>query len=139
MKEMTSTPGELDWILDGMVKRVTQTRHIVLLSSDGLRIASSQGLDREDAEHLSALAASFQSLARSTSEQFGGGAVRQTIVELESAFLFVTAAGHGACLALLADSDVDVGIIAYEMALLVKRVGQYMSAGPRTAESEARR
>jgi predicted regulator of Ras-like GTPase activity (Roadblock/LC7/MglB family) len=125
--------GELNWLLDGLVNQVAQVHQAVVLSSDGLLVGSSTGLTRENAEHLSAVAASFQSLARSAGRQFGGGAVRQTIVEMDHAFLFVTAAGSGACLAVLAGSDADVGLIAYEMAMLVKRVGQHMSTLPRSA------
>ena len=125
--------GELNWLLDGLVNQVAQVHQAVVLSSDGLLVGASTGLTRENAEHLSAVAASFQSLARSAGRQFGGGAVRQTIVEMDHAFLFVTAAGSGACLAVLASSDADVGLIAYEMAMLVKRVGQHMSTLPRSA------
>jgi predicted regulator of Ras-like GTPase activity (Roadblock/LC7/MglB family) len=125
--------GELNWLLDGLVHQVRQVHQAVVLSSDGLLVGASTGLTRENAEHLSAVAASFQSLARSAGRQFGGGAVRQTIVEMDHAFLFVTAAGSGACLAVLAGSDADVGLIAYEMAMLVKRVGQHMSTLPRSA------
>lgn len=125
--------GELNWLLDGLVNQVAQVHQAVILSSDGLLVGASTGLTRENAEHLSAVAASFQSLARSAGRQFGGGAVRQTIVEMDHAFLFVTAAGSGACLAVLAGSDADVGLIAYEMAMLVKRVGQHMSTLPRSA------
>ena len=125
--------GELNWLLDNLVNQVTQVHQAVVLSSDGLLVGASAGLTRENAEHLSAVAASFQSLARSAGRQFGGGAVRQTIVEMDHAFLFVTAAGSGACLAVLAGSDADVGLIAYEMAMLVKRVGQHMSTLPRSA------
>ncbi|MCD0452726.1 roadblock/LC7 domain-containing protein [Actinocorallia sp. API 0066] len=114
-----------------MLDRVVEARHIVVLSGDGLRIASSRGLLREDAEHLSAVASGFQSLARGTAEHFGAGGVRQTIVEMDGGFLFVTAAGHGACLALLAEDGADVGVIAYEMALLVSRVGEHLSAQSR--------
>jgi predicted regulator of Ras-like GTPase activity (Roadblock/LC7/MglB family) len=134
MTEIASSAGELNWLLDGLVDRVAQVRHGVVLSSDGLRMASSRGLTREDAEHLAAVASGFQSLARGAGQQFGGGAVRQTIVEMESAFLFVTAAGSGACLCVIADADADVGHIAYEMAMLVTRVGQHLSANPRTGE-----
>ncbi|MCW2898950.1 MAG: Roadblock/LC7 family protein [Streptosporangiaceae bacterium] len=132
---MVETPstGELNWLLDSLCERVTQVRHAAVLSSDGLRIASSGGLGREDAEHLAAVAASFQSLARGAGRQFGGGSVRQTIVEMDTAFLFVTAAGQGACLAVLADVEADVGVIAYEMAMLVTRVGKHLSASPRSA------
>jgi predicted regulator of Ras-like GTPase activity (Roadblock/LC7/MglB family) len=125
--------GELNWLLDSLVTQVPQVHQAVVLSSDGLLVGASKGLTRENAEHLSAVAASFQSLARSAGRQFGGGAVRQTIVEMDHAFLFVTAAGSGACLAVLASSDADVGLIAYEMAMLVKRVGQHMSTLPRSA------
>ena len=89
-----------------------------------------QDLSREDAEHLSALAAGVQSLARGAGEHFGVGEVRQTIIELEQAFLFVTAAGHGSCLAVLCPSSADAGLIAYEMAMLVKRAGPHLAASP---------
>ncbi|MFI0373081.1 roadblock/LC7 domain-containing protein [Actinomadura sp. 1N219] len=125
--------GELDWLLDSLVQRVDAVQNAVVLSSDGLRMAASSGLARESSDHLAAVAASFQSLARGAGESFGGGPVRQTIVEMESSFLFVTAAGHGACLAVLAAADADLGIIAYEMAMLVARVGQHLSADPRAA------
>ena len=128
-----SSAAELNWLLDTLVNGVPQVRQVAVLSSDGLLVGSSTGLSREDAEHLSAVAASFQSLARSAGRQFGGGTVRQTIIEMEHAFLFVTAAGHGACMAVLAGADADVGLIAYEMAMLVRRVGQHLATLPRSA------
>jgi predicted regulator of Ras-like GTPase activity (Roadblock/LC7/MglB family) len=134
MTGKTTSNRELNWLLDSMLDRVVAARHIVVLSGDGLRIASSCGISREDAEHLSAVAAGFQSLATGTAEQFQGGGVRQTIVEMTHGFLFITAAGHGACLALLAHGDADVGLIAYEMALLVSRVGQHLSVGNRVLD-----
>jgi predicted regulator of Ras-like GTPase activity (Roadblock/LC7/MglB family) len=130
--QKTTSTGDLSWLVDDLVDRVAEARHAVVLSADGLLIASSSALSREDAEHLSAVAAGFQSLARGAGRHFGGGAVRQTIVEMDSAFLFVTAAGTGACLAVLASEDSDVGLVAYEMAMLVTRVGQYLSTPIRT-------
>ena len=101
--------GQLDWLLDDLVARVTHIDKAVILSRDGLAIGASGGLSREDAEYLSAVAAGFQSLARGAGQHFGGGAVRQTVVEMEQAFLFVTAAGEGSCLAVLAGAGVDAG------------------------------
>ena len=131
MTQTQNPAGELNWLLDGLVDKVTDVRQAVVLSSDGLLMGASRDLGREDAEHLSAVAASFASLARGAARQFSGGGVRQTIVEMDNAFLFVTAAGQGACLALVAGSAADVGLIAYEMAMLVTRVGQHLSAHPR--------
>jgi predicted regulator of Ras-like GTPase activity (Roadblock/LC7/MglB family) len=129
-----SQAGSLSWLLDDLVARVAQIDKAVILSRDGLAIGASAGLSREDAEHLSAVAAGFQSLARGFGQHFGAGSPRQTIVELESAFLFVTAAGEGSCLAVLAAADADAGLIAYEMAVLVKRVGQHLGVRPRPAQ-----
>ena len=125
--------NELDWLLNELVKRVAGVDRAVVLSADGLLIGKSSNLDDADAEHLSAVASAFQSLARGTGRHFGGGQVRQTLVEMDHAFLFVTAAGHGACLALLADESADVGMVAYEMNLMVKRVGAVLTAKPREA------
>jgi predicted regulator of Ras-like GTPase activity (Roadblock/LC7/MglB family) len=124
--------SELDWLLDELVKRVAGVDRAVVLSADGLLIGRSANLSEADGEHLSAVASAFQSLARGTGRHFGGGQVRQTLVEMDHAFLFVTAAGHGACLALLAEESADVGMIAYEMNLMVKRVGAALSARPRS-------
>ena len=122
---------KLDWLLDDLVDRVPAAQHAVVLSADGLLIGASAGLARDDAEHLSAVAAGFQSLARGAGRHFRGGGVRQTIVEMDHAFLFITAAGKGACLAVLCGSDADIGVIAYEMAMLVARVGQNLMAPSR--------
>ncbi|MGW0121690.1 roadblock/LC7 domain-containing protein [Streptomyces sp. NPDC003327] len=124
--------GELNWLLDELVQRVGSIRKALVLSSDGLPTGASQELTREDGEHLAAVASGFHSLAKGVGRHFEAGRVRQTVVELEDAFLFVTAAGDGSCLAVLADSDSDVGQVAYEMTLMVKRVGAHLTTAPRT-------
>ncbi|MDV5144323.1 roadblock/LC7 domain-containing protein [Streptomyces sp. SBC-4] len=124
--------GELNWLLDELVQRVGSIRKALVLSSDGLPTGASQQLTREDGEHLAAVASGFHSLAKGVGRHFEAGRVRQTVVELEDAFLFVTAAGDGSCLAVLADADSDVGQVAYEMTLMVKRVGAHLTTAPRT-------
>jgi predicted regulator of Ras-like GTPase activity (Roadblock/LC7/MglB family) len=126
MTSATQQPGDLNWLLDDLVRRVPEIRHAVVLSSDGLATGVSGGLGREDSEHLSAIASGFHSLAKGAGRHFGVGSVRQTMIELDEAFLFVTAAGDGSCLAVLTAAESDVGQVAYEMALLVKRVGEHL-------------
>jgi predicted regulator of Ras-like GTPase activity (Roadblock/LC7/MglB family) len=126
-----SQVSELDWLLDDLVARVAHVRKALILSRDGLAIGASAGLSREDADHLSAASAGLQSLARGVGRHFGSGPARQIIIEMESEFLFVTAAGEGSCLAVLATAAADVGLVAYEMAILVKRVGEHLSVNPR--------
>lgn len=134
MAQKTGSARDLAWLLDDLVERVANAEKAIVLSNDGLLIAASKDLTREEAEHLAAAAAGFQSLARGTGRYIGGGTVRQTIVELEKAFFFVTAAGKGACLAVQASADADVGLIAYEMARLVTSVGKFLSTPLRTEQ-----
>src|SRR3954447_21769390 len=130
---MLDTTGELSWLLDDLVTRVALVRQAMILSGDGLPMGMSRGISAADAEHLAALAAGFHSLARSVSDTFGGGGIRQTVIELESAFLFVMAAGAGSCLAVLTEGEANIGLIAYQMTRLVKRVRRHLGTAPRSA------
>jgi predicted regulator of Ras-like GTPase activity (Roadblock/LC7/MglB family) len=123
---------DLCWLLDDLVGRVGGVDRAVVLSADGLLLARSSSVAHEDAEQLSAIGSAFHSLARGAARQFAGGPVQQTVVETDSMFLFVTAAGPGACLAILAEADADIGVVAYETGLLVRRVGSVLSAPPRS-------
>lgn len=133
-----SLAGSMDWLLNDLVGRVPAIDRALLFSRDGLAIGSSAALSREDSEHLSAVASGFQSLARGVGEHFGCGLPRQTVVELEAGFLFVTAAGEGSCLAVLAGTEPDAaGQIAYEMAVLAARVREQLTVVPRSGSAGA--
>jgi predicted regulator of Ras-like GTPase activity (Roadblock/LC7/MglB family) len=130
------TGGQLSWLLDSLVGRVEPVRQALVLSRDGLVVATSQNMSREDGDHLSALAAGVQSLARGAGRHFQGGEVRQTIIEMEGAFLFIMAAGEGTCLAALTSAEANVGVVAYEMAMLIRRMGKHLGAPPRFPDHE---
>ncbi|MGH3068518.1 MAG: roadblock/LC7 domain-containing protein [Streptosporangiaceae bacterium] len=131
-----SAAGQLSWLLDNLVTKVEHVRQAVLLSRDGLVVATSGSMSREDGDHLSALAAGVQSLARGAGRHFEGGDVRQTIIEMESAFLFIMAAGQGTCLAVVSSAEANIGVMAYEMAMLVRRMGKHLTAPPRFPDHE---
>jgi predicted regulator of Ras-like GTPase activity (Roadblock/LC7/MglB family) len=123
--------ASMNWVLDDLVRRVDGIRQAVVLSRDGLTLGASASLSREDAEHMAAIAAGIQSLARGAALRFEGGQPRQAIIHMDRALLFVMAAAQGSCLAVLCPADADHGLVAYEMAMLVKRLGQYLATSPR--------
>lgn len=133
MNEYGNPKPDLNWLLDDVVNRVVGAQNAIVLSADGLLIGKSAGMSKDDSDQLSAIASSLQSLAKGVSRQFNRGPVLQNMIEMERGYLFVSAAGQGACLAVLAADDVDVEMIAYEMSRLVKRVGDYMVSAPREA------
>jgi predicted regulator of Ras-like GTPase activity (Roadblock/LC7/MglB family) len=123
--------NDLVWLLSGLVDRVPHTRSALLLSSDGLRKAA-HGLDTDGADHLAAIASGMFSLARSAGAKFGNGeVVRQVVAELDDSLLFVSAAGSGAVLAVIASKEADPGVLGYEMAQLVKSVRPYLGTPTR--------
>ncbi|MFF2203960.1 roadblock/LC7 domain-containing protein [Streptomyces sp. NPDC058145] len=122
---------DLSWLLAGLVSRVPHTRSALLLSSDGL-VKAAEGLDNDAADQLAALASGLYSLARSAGRHFDdGGDVRQIVTELSSSLLFVSSAGHGAVLAVLAGREADAGVLGYEMGMMVKSVRPHLATPPR--------
>jgi len=45
----------------------------------------------------------------------------------------LTAAGSGTCLAVITGPGADLGLVAYEMAILVKRSGEHIRVNTRAA------
>ncbi|MBO3746779.1 roadblock/LC7 domain-containing protein [Streptosporangiaceae bacterium NEAU-GS5] len=123
--------SDLGWLLTDFVQRQPDVRHAIVLSTDGLPMSRSADLNDSDADRLAAVAAGAQSLGLALSNQFGGGSLRQVLFELADTYLIIMAAGSGACLAVRADHQADIGTIAYEMGLLVARVGEFLTAPAR--------
>jgi predicted regulator of Ras-like GTPase activity (Roadblock/LC7/MglB family) len=136
VKVTTPNSGELNWLLDDLVNRLAGVRYAVVLSTDGLLLGRSTTMSREDAEHFGAMSATLYGLARSAGARFEGGGVRQAVIELENAVLFVTAAGNNACIALQASATANLGMVAYEMNLTVQRIGSHLSTDPRAGVAE---
>jgi predicted regulator of Ras-like GTPase activity (Roadblock/LC7/MglB family) len=134
----TATDRDLDWLLDRLVDQVPGTRHAIVLSDDGLVVSQSKEIDRADAERLAAIATGQQSLARGVGDVFGGGGVHQIIVELASLWLFISAAGRGTHLAVLADQEVDAEVMAVAMHTLVLQVGQHLGTETRVGREHGK-
>ncbi|WP_371507220.1 roadblock/LC7 domain-containing protein [Nocardia violaceofusca] len=69
----------------------------MVLSTDGLLLGRSAALTRDDAERFCAMASAVYGLARGAGSHFQAGDVCQTMIELDHAVLFITAAGPNAC------------------------------------------
>ncbi|XUL88275.1 roadblock/LC7 domain-containing protein [Streptomyces galilaeus] len=122
----TATHQDLDWLLDGLVEQVPGTQHAIVLSDDGLVVSQSRSIARRDAERLAAVATGQQSLARGAGKLFGGGPVQQVIVEMAELWLFITAAGEGTHLAVVASQEVDAEVMAEAMHTLMQQVGRHL-------------
>jgi predicted regulator of Ras-like GTPase activity (Roadblock/LC7/MglB family) len=127
MNEMSHSARNLNWLVQSFVREVPGVLDSVVVSADGLAIATSDGLTREDADRLAAVASGLISLAYGTAARFQGGAVNEIIIEMEALFLFVSGISDGSCLCVVADAGCDVGLVGYEMAVLVDRAGTVLT------------
>ena len=125
-------PGQdLNWLISAFADRVPSVAHALVVSSDGLPLAFSQGLPPERVDQLAAVASGLTSLVEGTARIFGGGAVNQTVVDMRQGLLIVMSVTGGSTLAVLAASDCDMGLVAYEMALLADRTWRALTPEPR--------
>jgi uncharacterized protein len=124
---------DLDWLVTRFVDEVTDAAHAILVSADGLLMAASASIPGERGEQLAAVSSGLSSLAVGAARLFEGGAVMQTVVEMEHGYLMLMSVGDGSNLAVLTQESADIGQVGYEMALLVERVGRTVQARARVA------
>lgn len=127
-----SSTNRLGWMLDDALL-MPETRHAILLSADGLLMAHSQRIDRDDAERQAAGMSGLQSLARGTAEFCGDPDTtwRQTVTEFDDGYVFLVAAGPGAYLAVSASPLVDMEAVSFRLQELVQRLGKELTSPPR--------
>ncbi|ADP84160.1 Roadblock/LC7 family protein [Pseudofrankia inefficax] len=122
MRPVVSAEAQnLNWLINNFVDRVPGVAHTVVVSADGLLLAVSDGFPRDRADQLAAVSSGLVSLTQGAARVFEAGMVTQTVVEMEHGFLFIMAISDGASMAVLAAPSCDIGLVGYEMALLVSR------------------
>lgn len=127
MTTLSAQADNVNWLVNNFVDHVPGVKEAVVVSSDGLPIATSSGLDRDSVDRFAAVASGLIGLSYGAAGRFGGGAVTEVIVEMEHAFLFVTGISDGSLLAVVAEGQADVGLVAYEMAALVEKTGSTLT------------
>lgn len=130
---MTESDGQrnLDWMVSTFTRKVPGIQEAVVVSSDGLLLAMSPGLDRAGGDRFAAVASGLIGLAYGAVGALNGGKVNEIIVEMERAFLLVTSISDGSCFAVIASAECDIGLVGYEMALFVRRAGAMLTPGLR--------
>ena len=118
---------QFGWLLGNFVHQTDGVREAVAVSSDGLLIASSDGLSRTDADHLAAIVSSLASLGRSAARRYDFDGLKLVMIEMKRGFLLVSTIAGGSCLGVVAEGDSDLGLIGYEIASLAERFGPLLT------------
>jgi uncharacterized protein len=136
MTQLSADARNLNWLVGNFAKATPGVAHAMVISADGLPVAISERLDRSRADQLAAIGSGLASLTVGASRCFDGGLVKQCVVEMEGGFMFIMSISDGSCLAVLAATSCNVGVVAYEMAVLVARAGDVLTPSLR-AELQA--
>ena len=128
----------MDWMLKDLAESVPGTRHVIVLTSDGLRMAQ-YNTNVDTADRLAAACAGLQSLSAAVAAEFpqGDRQMRLVVIEVGGGFFYLMAAGARAYLAVLADEGVDAGLMGQQMRSLVSRIGEHLTSPPRMEERTA--
>jgi uncharacterized protein len=127
VNSLSAEAANFSWLLGNFVSNVPGVEHTLVVSADGLLMAMSEELDRTQGDKLAAIVSGLSSLTRGAARQLNAGQVRQSIVEMDRLFLFTTSISDGSVLAVAAEATCDVGLVGYEMTLLVTRAEATMT------------
>jgi uncharacterized protein len=127
MPQLSAEARDLTWLIGNFAKTTPRVASAMVVSADGLPVAVSDRLDRAKADQLAAIASGLASLTQGAARLLDRGLVKQTVVEMDRGLLIVMSISDGSCLTVLAATPCDVGVIAYQMAVLVARVGDVLT------------
>ena len=127
MTALQTQRSRFGWLISNFTERVAGVAHAIVVSSDGLLLTSSAKLPREGAEQLAALACGIVSLADGGSRLLDLGEVARTVVEMKRGIVLLMAISDGSCLAVMASPKCDIGVVSYEMTLLVERASELLT------------
>jgi uncharacterized protein len=134
---MSRVVENMNWLVARFVERVPVVRQAVVVSSDGLALAVSDGVDREAAERLAAVSSGMIGLAYGSAGRFGVGAVSNVIVEMERGWMLITGIRDGSLMCVITEHDCDIGTVAYEMAVFAGSAGEVLDPAARTELKQA--
>ena len=124
---MTGHSDDVNWLITNFVDSTPGVVEAIVVSSDGLLMAMSNGLDRAGGDRFAAVASGLIGLAYGAAGRFGGGRVNEVIIEMDNAFLLVTGISDGSALGVVAEASCDIGLVGYEMAVLVEKAGRVLT------------
>ncbi|WP_329023246.1 roadblock/LC7 domain-containing protein [Streptomyces sp. NBC_00690] len=137
---LSSEARNLHWLLSNLVEEVPGLRSVAVVSSDGLLLLSSdpaqnavplgsvhQEGPKGSSADLATIVSGIGSLTIGAARLMEGGGVKQTMVAMEGACVFIMSISDGSLLGVSADADCDMSVVAYHMGLFVGRAGHVLT------------
>jgi predicted regulator of Ras-like GTPase activity (Roadblock/LC7/MglB family) len=124
---LSAQADNVNWLMANFVRATPGVDQAIAVSSDGLLIALSSQMERAGADKLAAIITGMRALAHGAANELARGPVAQVLVEMADGYLFVTAISGGSTLGVVTRRQCDLGLVGYEIALLVSKVGPQLT------------
>ena len=124
---LSEKANNVNWLMANFVRSTPGVEQAVAVSSDGLLIALSSHLERASADKMAAIITGMRALAHGAANELAKGQVMQVLVEMANGYLFVSAISGGSTIGVITARDSDLGLVGFEIALLVERVGAQLT------------
>jgi uncharacterized protein len=125
--DLSTDAQQFNWLMSQFAGNTPEVIDAIAVSSDGLLIAVSNRLDRDNADRLAAITSAIISLAQGAGRVYDLGAPNKVIIDLDGGYLLVSAISAGSTLGVLATRAANLGNLAYEMAVFANQAGEVIT------------
>jgi predicted regulator of Ras-like GTPase activity (Roadblock/LC7/MglB family) len=126
-RQLSTEAQQFNWLVNQFAGNTPEVKDAIAVSADGLLIAMSQKLDRNNADRLAAITSAVISLAYGAGRVYELGVPNKVVIDLEHGYVLVSSISAGAVLGVLASRQANLGNLAYEMAVFANRAGEVIS------------
>lgn len=135
----TTAAPDLDWTMTRFARNVPGVKHCIAVTADGLYLASTAGLPDAARAQLCAITSGIAGLTRGLTALLDQTSHKQVLIEMQRGMLIVASISDGSSLAVLTTHSADMGMVAYELQMLVTRIGQVLTPTLRAELTEVAR
>ena len=126
-QQTSSAAQQFNWMLSQFASSTPAVVDAIAVSADGLLMAMSDQLHREDADRMAAITSALMSLSNGAGKVRDIGLPSRVIIDLERGYLLITAISIGSALGVYATKAANLGQLAYEMATFANLASEVLT------------
>ncbi len=126
-QHISTAAQQFNWLLNQFAAKTPLVTDAIAVSSDGLLIAMSDGIERTEADRMAAVTSAMISLANGASAVRHLGAPNRVIIDMDGGYLLIIAISAGSTLGVFAGKSANLGHLAFEMATFANRAGEVLT------------
>jgi predicted regulator of Ras-like GTPase activity (Roadblock/LC7/MglB family) len=125
--EPSHGPQDFGWLLDNFASSTPGVSHALIVSSDGLPLIASAGMQPDLADPLAAMTSGILALGANIAGHVGEARCEQMMLKFPRGHFLFMGVGSLAGFAVLVSDGANLGVVAHQMAQLVDAVGHVLT------------